>query len=336
MRVRVLTFIFAACALTMAGEGHASWQSALDVHGAPADGLAWLIYLFFAVCGTVWLLVVGALALVLLRRRDRGATPGRSGVQKRLATVVSLAVAMTVMTISGLTYASYRATRDLSPVGEEPLVISMRGHQWWWEAIYGEEQGTRTFSTANELHVPVGREIRIKLGAVDVIHSFWVPSLAGKVDMIPGRENEISFTVQRAGVYRGQCAEFCGIQHAHMGFLVVAEDADAFYAWRRGQMVAAAEPSDDEQRRGRDVFLTRQCAACHSVRGTSAKGVVGPDLTHVGGRRTIAAGLLPTTRGSLAAWTADPQTLKPGNNMPTVPLSADDLKAVSAWMAGLR
>jgi cytochrome c oxidase subunit 2 len=169
-----------------------------------------------------------------------------------------------------------------------------------------------------------------------VIHSFWVPNLAGKQDLIPGRANSLTFVAARPGVYRGQCAEFCGLQHAHMALLVVAQDAASFAAWRAAQLREAAAPRDAEAEQGRAFFISKQCAACHTVRGTSAAGTLGPDLTHVGGRAAIAAGVLPTTRGSLAAWIADPQTIKPGNNMPMVPMTPEQLRAVSAWLAELQ
>jgi len=169
-----------------------------------------------------------------------------------------------------------------------------------------------------------------------VIHSFWVPSLAGKLDLIPGRQNVLTFTASRPGLYRGQCAEFCGLQHAHMAVLVFAENEASFEAWRRAQIAPAAEPTDAETQAGRQVFVDKACSTCHTVRGTRAQGTLGPDLTHVASRATIAAGLLPTTRGSLGAWIADPQTLKPGNNMPMVSLTPDELTAVSAYMASLK
>ncbi len=178
--------------------------------------------------------------------------------------------------------------------------------------------------------------MRVKLAAEDVIHSFWAPSLAGKQDLIPGRDNSLTFTVGKPGTYRQQCAEFCGLQHAHMAMLIVAEPPAAFAAWRAAQLAEAASPAGQEEARGGQVFLGKACAACHTIRGTPAAGTVGPDLTHVGGRQYIAAGMLPTTRGSLAAWIADPQTIKPGNNMPMVPLTATELNSVAAYLAALK
>jgi cytochrome c oxidase subunit 2 len=182
----------------------------------------------------------------------------------------------------------------------------------------------------------VGRNVRLELESADVIHSFWVPSLAGKQDLVPGRHNGLTIRAERPGVYRGQCAEFCGLQHAHMALLVIAEEPADFANWLAAQSRQASIPAEAEAAAGQQLFLSRPCASCHAIRGTSAAGTAGPDLTHVGSRRTIGAGLFETTRGSLAAWIADPQTLKPGNNMPMVPLSGDELRAISAYMASLR
>jgi cytochrome c oxidase subunit 2 len=252
-----------------------------------------------------------------------------------MALIVASSVAATVATITLFTIASYFTTRMVAASGDDPLQIRVTGHQWWWEVTYIGDSTSQTFVTANEIHVPVGRPVRVHLTAADVIHSFWIPSLAGKQDLIPGRDNDITFTALRAGVYRGQCAEFCGFQHARMAVLVVAQAPDTFETWRRAQQQVARTPADDEQRQGQEVF-DKSCASCHTVRGTAATGTLAPDLTHVGGRRTIAAGTLETTRGALAAWISDPQTIKPGNNMPMMPLDAEALNAVSAYVASLK
>lgn len=253
-----------------------------------------------------------------------------------MSLVVGSAVALTIVTVTVFTILSFMVDRRSDAGGEVPLVIRVRAFQWWWEVAYLGNTPDETVVTANEIHVPVGKRVRLELLAADVIHSFWIPSLAGKQDMIPGRQNALSFTAQREGVYRGQCAEFCGLQHAHMAFLVVAQPREAFDSWLAGQRAPAAAPADAEEEAGRITFLSRGCGACHSVRGTQASGKLGPDLTHVGSRRMIAAGLVETSRGSLAAWIADPQTMKPGNTMPMVSLSGDELRAVSAYVAGLR
>ena len=318
-----------ATALALAG--CRGWQSVADPQGPQASQLNALIWLFVIVAVVIWALVMLVLAAALWRRR--GPSEPR---ERRTAWFVGGAMAVSVLVILGLTVASYVTTRHISPEPADPLVIRLKGYQWWWSASYAAARPADSFITANELHVPVGRPVRVELEAEDVIHSFWVPNLAGKQDLIPGRSNSLVFTVDRPGTYRGQCAEFCGLQHAHMALLVIAESEDDFQRWRKAQLTDAKAPATPEQSAGRDVFVAKACAACHTVRGTSAAGNLGPDLTHVGGRQYIAAGILPTTRGSLAAWVADPQTIKPGNNMPLVPLEPRELNALSAWLVSLQ
>jgi cytochrome c oxidase subunit II len=326
----------AACCLALGA--CSGWQSASDPQGPQAQVLNRLFWLLTVTCAVVWALVMLMLVVAVWRWRPEGSAPlapdPRGEPRSRIA--VGMAVAATVIVISGLTLASYLTTRQISKASQAPLAVRVRGYQWWWEVTYEAASPDQVFLTANELHVPVGREVRVELSAADVIHSFWIPNLMGKQDMIPGRDNSVAFTVSKPGVYRGQCAEFCGLQHAHMALLVVAEAPEEFEHWRIAQLAEPSAPHGGEEAAGRRIFERKACAACHAVRGTSAAGTLGPDLTHVGGRATIAAGLLPTTRGSLAAWIADPQTIKPGNNMPMVPLSAEELKSVSAYLASLR
>ncbi len=307
----------------------------MDPGGPQAAKLKGLIWLFLITCGAIWALVMLVLAGAIWRRRGAGRRP-EARPSRTASLVVGGAVAASVLVILGLTLTSYFVTRSVAAGGADPLVIQVRGYQWWWEVIYQDQATNRNFITANEIHVPIGRPVRVELAAEDVIHSFWAPNLAGKQDLIPGRDNALTFTADRPGVYRQQCAEFCGLQHAHMAMLIVAEPPAAFAAWRAAQLAEAAAPSGPEEENGRQVFLGKPCAACHTVRGTPASGTLGPDLTHVGRRQYIAAGMLPTTRGSLAAWIADPQTIKPGNNMPMVPLTAAELNALAAYLAGLK
>jgi cytochrome c oxidase subunit 2 len=315
--------------------GCSGWQSALDPRGSVAEELHGLFWLFTITCTAVWGAVLLVLGAALWRRRPAmEAQQARS--ERRSALAVGTAVAATVVIITGLTFASYLATRGIAEEHPEALTIRVRGYQWWWEVTYADPVPSRAFLTANELRLPAGQPVRLELAAADVIHSFWVPNLAGKQDMIPGRENVLVFTPREPGTYRAQCAEFCGIQHAHMALRIVVETPGDFARWREAQIAEAAPPATPEEEAGRRVMEGKACGACHTVRGTAAAGTLGPDLTHVGGRQTIAAGMLPTTRGSLAAWIADPQTVKPGNNMPMVPLTAEELQAVSAYLAGLR
>ncbi|MBO1075504.1 cytochrome c oxidase subunit II [Roseomonas marmotae] len=312
--------------------GCSGWQSVLAPGADAAQRLDGLFWLFTITCAAVWAAVMLVLAAALWRRRrqeDRRAE-GRAGF------FVGAAVAATVLIVSGLTLASYFTTRGIAADPPDALVVRLRGYQWWWEVTYADPAPDRAFVTANELRLPLGRPVRLELAAADVIHSFWVPNLAGKQDMIPGRDNTLVFTPHQAGTFRAQCAEFCGLQHARMALRVVVEPPEAFERWRETQLAEATPPRTPEEEAGRRVLEEKACAACHTVRGTAAAGTLGPDLTHVGGRQTIAAGMLPTTRGSLAAWIADPQTIKPGNNMPMVPLTAGELHAVSAYLTSLK
>jgi cytochrome c oxidase subunit 2 len=228
----------------------------------------------------------------------------------------------------------------LAAPGEAALIIEITGHQWWWDVKYKNPDPSQVFETANEIHVPIGRPVSIDLRAADVIHSFWVPNLTGKQDLIPGQDNVVSFTARRAGRYRGQCAEFCGWQHAHMAFWVIVQSADDFEAWRHVQLMAANPTPGDESEaqqvlKGKDTFITRGCALCHTIRGTDAGGRTGPDLTHLASRSTLAAGTLPNTKQDLIAWIADPQSIKPGNKMPKVPLDLSELDALGEYLRTL-
>jgi cytochrome c oxidase subunit 2 len=185
--------------------------------------------------------------------------------------------------------------------------------------------------------VPVGRRVRVTLYSNDVIHSFWVPPLQGKIDAIPGLTTVTFLQADRPGTYRGQCAEYCGLMHAHMAVLVIAQPPDEFAAWLEDQRRPAQPPLDEQARRGQRLFVDRGCAACHRIRGTLASfGFAGPDLTHLLSRRTLAAGVLPNGQGARAGWVANPQALKPGNHMPVTPLAADELHAVLRYLDGLR
>lgn len=332
-----LALLSAATAAVAGCEGR---QSALDPQGPGAERIADLFWLFTGVSAAVWLAVMAALAAALLRQRPLPADeplrldPAREGRMARLVAVLVLATAAVLV---GLTGASYLVNKSLAEMGgEDALRIRVTGQQWWWQVRYESAEPARTLTTANEIHIPVGRPVRLTLASSDVIHSFWVPSLMGKQDLVTGRENELVLTARRPGVYRGQCAEFCGWQHARMAILVVAEEPEAFQAWYEAQLAPAAEPASAAARRGRDVFLSKACILCHAVQGTPAGGRTGPDLTHVGSRRSLAAGTLPNSRGALAAWIADPQAIKPGSRMPNVPLSGDELDAVAAYLAGLQ
>jgi len=314
--------------------GCAGTQSALNANGPSALALQNLIFLFIAVCGLVFVLVMGVMVWALVRGRH--APAGRPQTERSMGRVVAGAVVATSIIITFLTAASFYATPELNRGGVDAPTILVRGQQWWWQFTYLDPDPAKTFQTANELHIPVGKDVRLRLEASDVIHSFWVPNLTGKQDLVPGRENALTLHASQAGVYRGQCAEFCGLQHSHMALLVIADEPEAYAQWLDAQREVAAAPKESEAAAGKIVFMRKPCAACHTIRGTEASGTTGPDLTHVGSRSTIGAGLAQNTRGSLAAWTADPQTLKPGNNMPLVPVTSEELRQLSAYMSGLQ
>jgi cytochrome c oxidase subunit 2 len=212
----------------------------------------------------------------------------------------------------------------------QALKISVVGERWWWRVRYRANDGTVT-ETANELRIPVGYPVELDLTSNDVIHSFWVPSLAGKVDMVPGHTNSLTLNATTAGIYRGQCAEYCGGAHALMSFYIVAEPVDAFAAWLERQ---SAEVSVDAP--GSRLFLESGCAGCHSIRGIGATGTIGPDLTHVGGRLSIGAGVLRTSRDAFSLWLKSHRTLKPDNEMPPFDaLSGSDYERLATFLASL-
>jgi cytochrome c oxidase subunit II len=300
----------------------------------------WLILL--ATCTLVFVGIMAALAMALRRapRARRDTPPAIELLERREPTVtrvVQVGVAVAAVLLIALLGASVYTSRALARLPlTDALHIDLTAHQWWWEARYDDTQPSHVFVTANELHVPVGRPVLVTLRASDVIHSFWVPSLVGKKDLIPGREATVAFRADRAGVYRGQCAEFCGYQHAKMALFVIADEPAAWQRWAEGQRAPAAVPRTAEEARGRQVFETGTCAMCHAVVGTRAGGRQAPDLTHVASRLTLAAGAIPNDVAARSAWIVDPQAIKPGANMPATNLSPQDMAAITAFLGSLR
>jgi cytochrome c oxidase subunit 2 len=212
------------------------------------------------------------------------------------------------------------------------LTIEVIGHMWWWEVRYPDHEVT----TANEIYIPAGQPVNIRLTTNDVIHSFWVPELNGKIDMIPGKTNSLWLQAAEPGIYRGLCTEFCGLQHAKMQYLVIAVPPNAFAQWVEQQRQPAPAPTDETTRLGQQIFLGSACVYCHAIRGTNASGQLGPDLTHVASRRTLGAGILPNNRGTLGGWTINSQHIKPGNRMPPMNLSGAELQALLDYLATLQ
>jgi cytochrome c oxidase subunit 2 len=335
---RILSMAFASAgALSL--QGCAGLQSALDPKGPAASELAWLIWFFTGLCAVVWVLVMIALAAPLTMRSRAQAEPLAidPGADGRKLRVVMTAVGVTAVILVGLTLLSFFANRTLAAIGSDAaLTIRVTGHQWWWEVRYENATPSRILTTANEIHIPSGEPVRLLLSSTDVIHSFWIPSLSGKLDLIPGHMNVLDIKADKPGVYRGQCAEFCGAQHANMGTFIIAEPRAKFDTWWNDQLRPAADPTGDEAKAGEDLFQRRPCVMCHRIGGTPAGGTVAPDLTHIASRQTLAAGTLTMSRGNLAAWIADPQGIKPGSHMPVVELNGDELNAMVAYLEGLK
>jgi cytochrome c oxidase subunit 2 len=220
------------------------------------------------------------------------------------------------------------------PTHAPALTLTVTGYDWWWKVEYEDIDPTRRFVTANEIHIPVGQPVLVKLKSADVIHAFWVPMLAGKTQMIPGLTNQQWIEADAEGVYRGQCTQYCGVQHAHMGLEVIAQSAAEFSKWQDAQRGSAATPSAFDVNAGKELFLER-CAGCHAIRGTEAVGAHAPDLTHLNSRHLIAAGLLTNTPDNLVKWITHAQDLKPGARMPSMELTATEISALSAFLSTL-
>lgn len=314
-------------------EALAGWPPpVLDPAGpfaAPVTTLSWALLVMFLV---VMAVVAAALWLALFggpraRRRFGG---------ERL--IWSAGVAFPVIVLSGLLVWGLTLTSSLTerPTGDE-LRIRVSGEMWWWRVTYLDAEGREVAWDANEVHIPVGRPVVFELTSADVIHSFWVPRLAGKLDLIPGRTNILRLTADQAGSYGGQCAEYCGGPHALMGFIVVAHEPGRFQEVLAARGAPAMPPSSAEALRGAGVFAASGCGACHRVGGTAANGLAGPDLTHVGSRLTLGAGILPNNRGTLGGWISNSQDIKPGNRMPPYQmLSGEELLSLTAYLEGLK
>lgn len=305
-------------------------QSVLDPRGPAASTIADLSWAMFAGAGLIFLLVMGLLAYSLLAGGSR-----REGLNVNRF-IFSGGVVLPIVTLSILLFFVFQIAGKITKEPEDPLIVEITGHQWWWEIRYIGDESQQDVTTANELHLPVGRPVKLRLRTEDVIHSFWIPSLAGKRDMVPGMDNTLVLEADTTGLFRGICNEFCGAQHALMRIFAVSMPAAAFEEWLATQRRPAQEPADDLLQRGRTVFNETGCIACHTIRGTAARGVTGPDLTHVGSRRTLAAGVLRNTRANLAAWIVSSQHIKPGNKMPDYPMEGERLLALAAYLESLK
>ena len=308
-----------------------------------ATAVAWLGWSMIGVGGVVWLCVVVMMIHAVRRRRfDAGDPLDMAEVQStpeqhaRLERVVVGVTCATVLVLIGFLGFDFAVGHALAEHPSRAVSIDVIGHQWWWEVRYDDPDPSKIAVTANEIHVPVGVPVRLVLSAVDVIHSFWVPTLSGKKDLIPGYRTTLWFRADHPGVYRGTCAEFCGLQHANMGLVVIADLPPAFERWRATLGAPGAMPGDSLAAFGAQVFLARGCAFCHAISGTPARGTVGPDLTHVASRTTLAAGALRNDPGSLAGWISNPAAIKPGVRMPTIALGPRELLGLVRYLGGLK
>ena len=321
-------------------------QDYLITHGVRADSIAKLAWFTSAVSVLVILIVTGLLLAGVWRRRNiPSAGPLSVAAIARPAggaAWIYWGVGITTIVLFVTMVWTFVTLAKTGPQpGPATVRLEVTGHQWWWEVRYLAADPSQEFTTANEIHIPVGEVVAIKLRTADVIHSFWVPKLAGKTDLIPGQENQTWIEAEQAGVYRGQCGEYCGEQHAHMAMKVIASPAGEFEKWRSHQLqpassqtVVSASPMTAAQS-GLGLFTTR-CGICHTVRGTMAGGILGPDLTHIMSRETIAAATLPNNTGTLSAWIADPQHIKPGNLMPNPEISGPQLTAIRQYVQSLK
>lgn len=331
------------CYLITGCGGHQ--QSAIDPAGPQAGRIANLFWFFTFLLMTISVVVLALTFWALIRRRPtseaelvRTTHAPDEGGQKAAERVVTGATIATVLILFLLLFASVFTGRAIADLGQTKhgMVIEVTGNQWWWQVQYDNPDSSRILITANEIHIPVGHPVMILGRSQDVIHSFWVPGLHGKRDMIPSRVTTEWIQADKPGAYRGQCAEFCGLQHAHMALWVIAEPEAKFDAWMGKQLQPAAAPTDAALLHGQQVFLNSECIFCHSIRGTTASGQVAPDLTHFGSRRGIAANTLRNTLGNLTGWIVDPQSVKPGNHMATIAVNPADLQPLAQYLESLK
>jgi cytochrome c oxidase subunit 2 len=320
----------ACLGLTGCGE-----QSPLDPKSPQSRDIATLWWWMFAVAAIVFLGAVAMLIYGWIRRGRRGLPVFGESERAEIALVIVFGIAIPAVVLISLFFASnvyVLGKTDAPSPSSSAMTIRVTGHQWWWEVHY---PGT-TAVTANEIHIPARTQINVVTDSADVIHSFWVPQLNRKIDVIPGRQNRVGLYADHPGIYRGQCAEFCGLQHAHMAFYVVADTPARFRTWLSNMAANAVPPAGPAQLAGQQAFLSSQCASCHTIRGTSARGRIGPDLTHLQSRTTIAALTLPNTTSFLAQWIRDPQHFKPGNKMPGLNLTDQQVNSIVAYLRSLR
>jgi cytochrome c oxidase subunit II len=318
-------------------------QTALDPAGPQALRIEHTLFLIFWITSIVTVIVLTVLVVAVLRQHSEGESlppplPTDPQKERRATWAVGSAIATTIVLLFVMLIASFITShRAAALAASSALKINVYGHEWWWEVDYPiDEQPYRMVRTANEIHVPAGAIVDIHGTSRDVIHSFWAPNIHGKKDLLPGYWNDLTLEVDKPGTWRGQCAEFCGLQHAHMAFNIVAQSREDFDNWYVAQLKPANEPTTPQTIHGREIFLSHPCTMCHTIRGTTAAAKVGPDLTHIASRATIAAGTLVNNTGNLTGWIANAQSIKPGCRMPPNPMPSSDLNDLVAYMESLR
>ncbi|HEY4305405.1 MAG TPA: cytochrome c oxidase subunit II [Gemmatimonadaceae bacterium] len=305
-----------------------------------ARAIASLWWWMLGAGAVVWFTVVAAMVYAIRARRGRLEADALNHItpveHRRVERAVGAAVFITVLILTAFLVYDFGAGRALAQHPNVALTIEVTGHQWWWEVQYEDPSPSRRVATANEIHVPIGVPVQFKLRAADVIHSFWAPSLNGKRDLIPGYTTTLWFRADSAGVYRGQCAEFCGLQHAQMAFYIVADSPLQFAAWLAAASAPHLQPTDAKLLYGQRVFMSSGCPLCHSIAGTDARGSVGPGLSHFKSRSAIASGSLSNTRANLTRWIQNPSAIKPGVRMPAMPFKPAELDALVSYLETLK
>jgi cytochrome c oxidase subunit 2 len=313
-------------ALTACGSNYPSFLRSSGPDAAWQRGLWWIL---FAISAVIFFEVILIMGYGAWRKPSAAEQEAHHDFGTPLLWIGGIILPLIILaTVLGLTVDGMLTTSD-PPAN---LTIEVVGHQWWWEVRYPSEH----IITANEIHIPVGQPVRVELTSADVIHDFWVPQISGKIDAIPGETNTIQLEASTAGNYRGECLVYCGLQHANMNFLVVAQSPSDYDAWVSTESAPPAPPATTDLIQGQQIFLSSSCVYCHTVAGTSAQGTTGPDLTHIGSRQYIAAGVLPNNPGTLGGWINNPQQIKPGNLMPPSDFSGPDLQLLLAYLESLK
>ena len=335
VRHHCILLAITAPGLLGANISYANNLSALDPYGPFSEVIA---ILFRGMLIVSVLILAGVIALLTMgmvqRRRANEAEPLSYRHSRNLVLIAGVVIPIIILLV--FTLSSAAVNQKIVPLhSEDVLTIEVTGHRWWWEITYQGDNPSEQVITANEIHIPVGEPVRLVLKSNDVIHSFWVPNLNGKTDLIPGRTNVAWIQADKPGVFRGQCGEFCGMQHAKMAFTVESRPPAEFRAWIEKQRQAAAEPQTPSQMRGQQVFLTSACMTCHAIRGTQALVGIAPDLTHLASRNSLAAGTLDMNKANLMGWISSPQSHKPGNLMPEVRLDPQELHDLAEYLLSL-